>query len=502
MKILSASQMYLADEATLKSQNISSLELMERAGKLCFKWIDNHFKDSTIPEFYVFCGVGNNGGDGLVISRYLAINGYSVKTFIINFSKKRSADFIENLERFKNLDLWPTFINPTDKLPEIPKGVFIIDTIFGIGLKRPPKSFTKKLIQNLNATQNFILAIDLPSGLYADSPVEDDEAVVKATHTLTFQNPKLAFLLPDNQEYISSWEVIDIGLDDAFISNLKSPYQISEKEQVASYYKDRKTFSHKGTYGHALLIGGSYGKIGAIVLATTAANNIGSGLVSALIPECGYQIMQTVLPETMAVTSGNKCINNFKNTVKATAIGIGPGMGTDEATQKDFVTFLKLNKEPLVLDADALNYLAINKTAYKYIPKESILTPHPKELERLIGPWKNDYDKLEKLKKFSTKYKLIVVLKGAFTIIVAQGNFYFNPTGNPALATGGSGDVLTGLITGLLAQYYTSLEAAQLGVYLHGLTADIAIKDNMPEACFTASDIINYLPSAINELRA
>lgn len=502
MKILSASQIYLADAATLKSQNISSLELMERAGELCFKWIDNHFKDNVVPEFYIFCGVGNNGGDGLVIARYLALGGYSVKTFVVNFSKNRSADFIENLERFKNLDLEPTFINLSDKLPKIPNDVFIIDAIFGIGLKRPPKGFTKKLIQNLNGSQNFILAIDVPSGLYANNPVEDFESVVRATHTLTFQNPKLAFLFPNNQEFINSWEVIDIGLDKDFISNLKSSYQIIEKEQVASYYKERKTFSHKGTYGHTLLIGGSYGKIGAIVLAATAANNIGSGLVSTLIPECGYQIMQTVLPEAMTMTSSEKYITNFKNNVKATAIGIGPGMGTDKATQKAFITFLKVHKRPLVIDADALNCLALNKSAFKYMPKDSILTPHPKELERLIGTWENDYNKLEKLKEFSTKYKLIVVLKGAFTVIVNQGNFYFNPTGNPALATGGSGDVLTGLITGLLAQSYKPLEAAKLGVYLHGLTADIAINDNIPEACFTASDIINYLPNAINQLKA
>jgi ADP-dependent NAD(P)H-hydrate dehydratase / NAD(P)H-hydrate epimerase len=502
MKILSASQMYLADAATLKSQNISSLELMERAGELCFKWIDNYFNQKKIPEFYIFCGVGNNGGDGLVIARYLALNGYSFKIYVINFSKKRSADFIENLERFKNLDLWPTFINPSDKLPKIPKDVFIIDTIFGIGLKRPPKGFVKEIIQNINASQNFILAIDLPSGLYANSSVEDYDAVVKASHTLTFQNPKLAFLLPDNREFINSWEVLDIGLDSAFILNLKSAYHITEKNDVATFYKTRKTFSHKGTHGHALLIGGSYGKMGAIVLAATAANNIGSGLVSTLIPECGYNIMQTSLIEAMVMTSGDKFIKDFNTPLKATVIGIGPGMGTDKATQKAFDTFLKMYQKPLVIDADALNCLSLHKNAFKDIPKDSILTPHPKELERLIGTWTNDYDKLEKLKDFSIKHKLIVVLKGAFTAIVSNGIFYFNPTGNPALATGGSGDVLTGLVTGLLAQNYTPLEAARLAVYLHGLTADIAIKDNMPEVCFTASDIINYLPSAINELRA
>ncbi len=502
MKILSASQIYQADAVTLKTQDISSLDLMERVGEYCFKWIATHFNNAKVPDFYIFCGVGNNGGDGLVIARHLALSGYNVKTYIVNFSQNRSDDFIENLERFKNLDLWPVFINASDVFPEIQNEAVIIDAIFGLGLKRPPEGFTKKLIQYLNANANFILAIDLPSGMYASAAIDDKDAVIKATQTLTFQNLKLAFLMPENQDFTSSWEILDIGLDKDFIKNLKSPYQMTLEEDVSPFYKKRKTFSHKGTYGHALIIGGSYGKIGAVVLATGAANTIGSGLVSSLIPECGYQVVQTLLPETMVLASGKKNITNFKNNIKATAIAIGPGMGTDEVTQKAFVEFLKENKCPLVIDADAINCLALNKSALNFIPKNSVLTPHPKELERLIGTWKNDYDKLEKLKEFSIKYNLIIVLKGAFTVIVNRTNFYFNSTGNPALATGGSGDVLTGIITGLLAQHYTPIEAAKLGVYLHGSTADLAVEDKIPEACFLASDIIDYLPRAINKLQA
>jgi ADP-dependent NAD(P)H-hydrate dehydratase / NAD(P)H-hydrate epimerase len=502
MKILSASQIYQADAMTLKTQSISSLDLMERVGEYCFKWIDTYFNKEKVPDFYIFCGVGNNGGDGLVIARHLALSGYNVKTFIVNFSKNRSDDFIENLERFKNLGLWPIFINTTDKFPKIPIKAVIIDAIFGLGLKRPPEGFVKKLIQYLNAKPNFILAIDLPSGVYASAAIEDKDAVIKASHTLTFQNLKLAFILPENQEYISSWKVLDIGLDKDFIKALESPYHIILEEDVGLFYKRRKTFSHKGTYGHALIIGGSYGKIGAVVLASAAANAIGSGLVSSLIPICGYQIVQTLVPETMVLTSGEKNIANFKNDVKATVIGVGPGMGTDEVTQKAFVEFLKTNKCPLVIDADAINCLALNKSALSFIPKNSILTPHPKELERLIGTWQNDYEKLEMLREFSIKYNLIIVLKGAYTVIVNRTNFYFNSTGNPALATGGSGDALTGIITGLLAQQYTAIEAAKLGVFLHGSTADLAIEDNIPEACFSASDIIDYLPRAINKIKS
>ena len=290
------------------------------------------------------------------------------------------------------------------------------------------------------------------------------------------------------------------GLDKYFITTLKSPYQVTLKADVSSFYKHRKTFSHKGTYGHALIIGGSYGKIGAVALATTAANLIGSGLITSYIPKCGYQIMQTLLPEAMVITSGEAFLESFEYDIQATVVGVGVGMGTHKMTQKAFIEFLKMNKKPLVIDADALNCLSLNKEALNYIPKDSILTPHPKELERLLGKWKDDYEKLEKLKIFSSKHKVIIVLKGAYTVIVKEETYFFNTTGNPALATAGSGDVLTGIITGLLAQKYTPLEAAKLGVYLHGLTADIAINDNLPEACFVASDILNYLPSAIKAL--
>jgi len=372
MKILSPSQIYKADQATIKNEPITSLNLMERVGKLCTDWIVNNFKSETKPTFYIFCGIGNNGGDGLVIARLLLELGYNIKVFIINFSEKRSNDFIENLERLKNLDYWPIVINKSDTFPKIEEDTIIIDAIFGLGLKRSPSGFTKKLIQYLNKSNQFILSIDFPSGLFAQEPVKDKGAVIKAYHTLTFQCPKLAFLLPDNQEYTVSWEIVNIGLDTNFINKLSTGLSLTFKEQILELYKVRTTFSHKGNFGHTLLMGGSFGKIGAIVLALKAANKIGSGLVTGLVPNCGYQIAQTSVPEAMCLTSGKEVIIGFDNKIKANAIGIGMGMGQHSETQKAFLNFLKENKTQLVIDADALNCLAKFPEAFKFLPKNTI----------------------------------------------------------------------------------------------------------------------------------
>ncbi|PIV16490.1 MAG: bifunctional ADP-dependent NAD(P)H-hydrate dehydratase/NAD(P)H-hydrate epimerase [Flavobacteriales bacterium CG03_land_8_20_14_0_80_35_15] len=500
MKILSPSQIYLADQATIKNDNITSLDLMERAGMRCCEWILSDKISKNHPTFYIFCGVGNNGGDGLVIARLLLAKGFIVKSFIVNFSQKKSPEFEANLVWLKSQNYQPKNIDAITDFPLIPKDAIIIDAIFGLGIKRAPEGFTKSLIQYLNQSQNYILSIDFPSGLFAETAVFDKESVIKAAHTLTFQCPKRAFLLPENQYFTQSWAVLDIGLNMDFINTLSVEAELVSKSDVLAFYKKRLPFSHKGTYGHTLLIGGSYGKIGSMVLALKAANKMGSGLVTGLVPECAYQIIQSQVPEAMCITNGKIGLSNFHNKINANAIGIGMGMGLDQKTQEAFLTFLAKNKTPLVIDADALNCLALHPEALKLVPKNSILTPHPKELERLIGSWNHDDVKLERLKKLSLKHQIIVVLKGAHTLIVNREQLYFNSTGNPALATGGSGDVLSGLITGLLAQHYEPLQAAILGVYLHGLTADIAIKTDLTCETFIASDIINYLPKAFKQL--
>ncbi|SNR60068.1 NAD(P)H-hydrate dehydratase [Lutibacter flavus] len=498
MFILNSKQISEADKATISINNISSIDLMEHAATQCFNWLHSRLQGQGI-KIHVFCGIGNNGGDGLVIARHLYQHGYNVSCYIVNFSDKRTDEFLINYNRLKELGEWPPIIKSEKDFPKVAFEDIVIDAIFGNGLTREPEGFTKKLIQYINHTRVFTLAIDFPSGLFSDESVIDTGAVIKAGHTLTFQTPKLAFLLPENKDFVNTWEVIDIGLDENFIKNLNPKSHYITKNEIIPIYKSRNKWSHKGTYGHSLIIGGSFGKIGAVTLATRAALKIGSGLVSAYLPKCGYNILQISVPEAMVEVDNDAALEYYNFKTKATIIGIGPGMGTVEKTALGFELFIKENKLPLVIDADAINLLSINKSLLKYLPKNTVLTPHPKELERLIGSWKNDFEKLEKITDFSKDHNVIVVLKGAHTIIINEDNKYINSTGNPALATAGSGDVLTGLITGLIAQGYEPINAAILGVYLHGKTADLALQETSYET-FTASSILDYLSDAILDI--
>lgn len=498
--ILSSKQLLQADTVTIINQQITTIDLMEQIGKQCFDWIHNRLQGNPLP-IHVICGTGKNGGNGLVIARALKKHGYNIKVYIVNCSNKRSAEFLENYNRLKELGDWPLIINSNLDLPKISVNDMVIDAIFGIGLNRTPQNLLLETIQFINKSDAYVLSIDMPSGLFADKTVKNSNSVVKAFQVLTFQTPKLAFFLPENEEYILNWDIIPIGLEQDFIQSIKTTYNTVEKHNVLSIYKLRSKFTHKGTYGHSLIVGGSFGKIGAVSLATKAAMRIGSGLVTAYIPKCGYAILQTSIPESMVEVDSENELQFFNIKTKPTAIGIGVGMRTSTKTLEGFTKFLKQNKIPLVIDADALNLISKNKELLKIIPKNSVLTPHPKELERLLGKWKNDYDKLNKIKKFTKNNALVLILKGANTIIAQDQNIYFNTTGNPALATAGSGDVLTGIITGLMAQNYSAFESSILGVYLHGLTADVAMQNQTYET-FIASDIVDNLSNAFVNLLA
>ncbi len=498
MYILSPKQLDQADKATIVNKKITSIDLMEQAATQCFQWLHSRLQGQRI-KIHVFCGIGNNGGDGLVIARHLFEHGYDIHCYVVNFSDKRTDEFLTNFERLKEIGEWPTIINSENDFPEVSFDDIVIDAIFGNGLTRKPNGFTKKLIQYINSTKVFTLAIDIPSGLYGNTPVTNSKSVLRAEHTLSFQTPKLAFLLPKNKEYINTWEVLDIGLDEDFITNLQPKLHFISKSDIIPLYKSRNKWSHKGTYGHSLIIGGSFGKIGAVTLATKAALKIGSGLVTAYLPKCGYTVLQISVPEVMVEVDDEKVLTYYNFKTKPTVIGIGPGMGTHEKTAIGFENFIKENKLPLVIDADAINLLSKNKQLLTFLPEKTILTPHPKELERLIGSWKNDYEKLKISSKFSVEYNVILVIKGTHTVIIDGETMYFNSTGNPALATAGSGDVLTGLITGLIAQGYEPKYAAIFGVYLHGKTADIAVQETGYET-FTATSILDYLADAILDL--
>ncbi len=498
MKILSAAQLYEADQVTIKKGAMSSADLMERAATLCFQWIHNRLQGSSV-QIRVFCGTGNNGGDGLVIARHLKQHGYNVSTHVVNCSNKRSKDFLTNYERLKEIGVWPDMITCKTELPDLNENDMIIDAIFGLGLTRPPEGVLKEVIQHINAANAYVLAVDVPSGMYAEKSIEDRDAVVRAYHALTFQTPKLAFLVPENEEFLMTYSVIDIGLDAEFIFNTKAAAYTVEKYDVLPMYKPRNAFAHKGSFGHACIVGGSYGKIGAVALASRAALSIGSGLVTAYTPECGYDILQTSIPELMVATNGNKEVESIALEFEPNVIGIGVGLGTAESTFTAFKKFLKQNKKPLVIDADAINLLAKDQKLLTLIPEGSVLTPHIKEFERLNGPSNDDFERLTAVRELAQKLNSIVIFKGRNTAIAFGDTLFFNQTGNPGLATGGTGDVLTGLITGLMAQGYTAFEAAVFGVYLHGLSADVAMADLTYET-FIASNCIDYLPEAFKEL--
>lgn len=500
MKIFTSEQIYQADNFTIEKQQIKSDELMERAAIQIFNWIHYRMQGAQV-KIHLFCGIGNNGGDGIALARHLQEHGYNIEVNVVNYSEKRSKDFLINLDRLKDRKLWPNFLDSDGQFPSIAKEDIVVDAIFGIGLNRTPDDWVVRLMEHLNASEAFILSIDVPSGLYMDRVPENPNAIIRSNYVLSFQAPKLIFFLPQTGVYIDQWEVLDIGLDAVYLNNTKTDYELMGKNQVLPWYLPREKFSHKGTYGHALILGGSYGKIGAAILAVKACLHSGSGLVTAYVPSCGYLPLQTSVPEAMVITDdGEKEISNIKFDLAPTVLGIGMGLGTSEITTKAFIHFLEENKvAPMVIDADALNILSNQKEVLKKIPENSILTPHPKELERLIGSWNDDFDKLKKAKAFSKKYHCILVIKGSNTITVQNTKGYINTTGNPGMATAGSGDALTGIITGLLAQGYEPLKAAIFGVYLHGRAGDLAM-EKVGYQALTASQMIHHIGEAYMDL--
>ncbi|MBO3117511.1 NAD(P)H-hydrate dehydratase [Winogradskyella sp. DF17] len=500
MKVFSKEQIYEGDRLTTERQNISSTDLMERAGTQIFNWMHLRMQGAQVP-IHVFCGIGNNGGDGLVLSRQLIIHGYNVKTYIVNYSETRSKDFLINYDRIKNTTKdWPTVLTSSNDFPLINQDDIIVDAVFGIGLNRPPADWVKDLFLKFRASKSFTLSIDIPSGLYTDKVVNDTEAVVYANYTLSFQSPKLVFFLPNTAKYTVQWEVLDIGIDRDYLIQTEAAVELISKYEVLPFYQPRDKFSHKGHFGHVLMIGGSFGKIGAVHLASRSALIAGAGMVTAYLPTCGYTSLQSALPEVMVVCDkGEKQIESITYDFDATVVGIGVGIGTSEETMKAFEAFLKTNKRPLVIDADAINLLAQNKALLKYLPVQTVLTPHPKELERLIGEWHDDFDKLNKVVEFSKAHKVIIVIKGAHTITINGNKKYVNTTGNPGMATAGSGDVLTGIISGLIAQGYEPLAATLFGVYLHGKSGDIAVESYGYQSLI-AGHIIDSLGEAYIDL--
>lgn len=499
MKILSVSQVYQADQITIEEEAITSADLMERAGtRLCERVLE-YLQKKLQTAVQIFCGTGNNGGDGLVLGRLLAKKEYKVDVFIVP-AGNRSDDFNRNLIRFEEeTGLRPVWLESEKDFPELNSKALLVDAIFGIGLNRSPGGWIKNLILHLNRASGFMIAVDIPSGLFADRATPDPEAVIKADLTLTFQTPKLSFFLPDTAHFAADFEVLDIGLSPQFLEKINPLAEIISLEEAAAFFRKRNRFSHKGSFGHALIAGGSYGKIGAAVLAARAALKTGAGMLTVFIPKCGYSILQTGIPEAMVVTDEEEnYISDIKIDFEPAAIGIGMGMGTEKNVLKP--VFTQYKKTPFVIDADGLNLISLNKDLLEFLPEHAILTPHPGELKRLIGNWENDFDKLEKVKELSKKYKTGILIKGAYSAIVLGDRLFINSSGNPGMATAGSGDVLSGILTGLLSQGYSVEEAVLFGVFLHGLAGDIAA-ENLGQESVKAGDIIRFIPDAFKKIR-
>lgn len=502
MKIFSAKQLMEADLFTLEKQGISSEELMERAAILVFKEIERLLKQERRPV-KIFCGVGNNGGDGLVVARLLLEKAYDVAVYVVNYSDNKSKDFLLNETRLKEVGNNELIIlRPEKAFPVLHKKDLVVDAIFGIGLNRPLDTWVANLIKHLNESDAMLISVDVPSGLFTDSVTIYKDAVVKADYTFSFQAPKLVFFLPQTGVFTGKLKILDIGLDRDFLETLPVGAHFIEKEEALKLYRPRKKFSHKGTFGHVLLVGGSHGKMGSICLTGTAALRAGAGMATFFIPGCGYEIAQTLLPEAMVLTDeAEKHLSNIDFDIDPSVVCFGVGTGQKKETLNAFEKLLDKIKKPMVIDADGLNLLSHNKELLKKIPKNSVLTPHPKELERLIGAWEDDFEKLEKAREFVKTFSLILVIKGVHSITVSEKGSMINSTGNPGMATAGSGDVLAGVITGLISQQYDPLAAAVLGVYLHGKAGDIAAGKTGCETMI-AGDIAHNLGAAYEELKS
>ncbi|MGJ8684881.1 MAG: NAD(P)H-hydrate dehydratase [Nonlabens sp.] len=500
MKILSAQQLAEADLSTINKNQITSNDLMERIAQLIFERIHQRLQGSPVP-IKIFCGIGKNGGDGLALARHMIQHGYHVKVYVTNFSKKRAPEFLFHYDKIKEVTKdWPVLLSSKEDFPEINQQDIIVDAIFGTGINRPIEGWMIDLVHYINKSPAFKLAIDVPSGLYANTPQVIDAPIIQAQHTFSFETPKLSFYLPQTGKYAGTFEVIKIGLDPEYLMKATPLAQIITPDAARSMYKPREKFSHKGDYGHVLTMAGSKGKVGAAILAAGAAMNMGAGKVTAYLPEEASDLLQSSLPEVMTITGkGEHFITDFEHDLKDITLCVGPGLSTGDDVKHALAKALSQQSKPLVIDADGLNILSEKPEYWKMVPNNSILTPHDGELQRLVGEWTDDYDRLEKAKKLSTDKDVILVLKGAHTIIVSGKSMYINDTGNPGMATAGSGDVLAGVIAGLLAQSYDPLTAAVFGVFIHGTSGDIASQTYAHEG-LKASIISNFVGAAILEL--
>lgn len=502
MKILTSSQLKELDKYTIVHEPIASIDLMERAAIALTNAIIRRWDKSF--KMVVFAGPGNNGGDALAVARMLSQRGYHVEVFLFNTKGQLSAECQTNLDRLKTCgSIYFTEINKHFDPPTLSESHVVIDGLFGSGLNKPLSGGFAAVVKYINASKAQVVAIDIPSGLMGeDNTYNIRQNIVHADVTLSIQLPKLSFLFPENEDVVGEWELLDIGLKQSYIDAASSPFSILREEIIRPIIKPRKRFAHKGSFGHGLLIAGSYGMAGASILSAKACLRSGIGLLTVHAPIHNHDILQISVPEAIVQTDiHERYFAQPTDLSRYKAIAIGPGLGQEEDTALAMMEQIQGSNLPIILDADAINILSTHRNWLSRLPKRCILTPHLGELERLIGKCMDTYERLTKVKELAAYLQSYIIVKGAWTTIVTpEGEYYFNPTGNPGMATAGSGDVLTGILLALVAQGYSREEACKLGVYIHGLAGDIAAEE-MTETSMTSSDIINALPSAWKKIR-
>ncbi|NDV59164.1 NAD(P)H-hydrate dehydratase [Bacteroides sp. 519] len=497
MKIFPTHIIKKLDEYTIQGEPISSIDLMERAARTFTEAVIEKWPKET--PVTIFAGPGNNGGDALAIARMLSHKGYRVNVFLFNPHGTLSPDCQINKDLLTKTNVDFTEVSTQFAPPKLTEKHLVIDGLFGSGLNKPLAGGFAAVVKYINSCKCTVASIDIPSGLMGeDNDNNDKTAIIRANYTFCFQLPKLAFVLADNAEFVGEWQLLDININKGIIKETETDFDIIEKEEIQQLIKARGKFTHKGDFGHAMLIAGSYGMAGASVLAARSCLKSGVGLLTVHAPAINTNIIQCSAPEAMVDPDYHDHIfSSMIDTSDFDAVGIGPGLGKAEETGIAVLQQIRSCEGSMVIDADALNFLASHRqTLLSHLPKNSILTPHPGELERLVGKCKSSYSRLMNARELAHNAKVCIVLKGAYTaIITPDRRCSFNPTGNSGMATAGSGDVLTGIILALLAQGYKAEDAAKIGTYVHGMAGDIA-KEKYSAIALTAGDIIECLPDA------
>ena len=469
-KIFCTSQLAQLDEYAIEKDGVTSLELMEGAAVVFTRKLLEFFPKARF--FAVVAGPGNNGGDGFACARFLMDAGKNVKVYDVTPGKDGSVARETCRQRYLEAGGRIVEVRRAGEL-RLEEGQVVVDALFGAGLNRPVKGVYAEVVETMNESGLPIVALDMPSGLMGeDNSRNDRTAIVKADYTYTFQFMKLAFLLPENAEYVGELHVLDINLQ---TGDIEPDWYCTTLETVQELLPESNRFAHKGMNGRGLLIAGSRGMMGAAVLGAKAAVRSGVGVLHCHVPKGCGDIMQVAVPEAILEEDESECcFSALKEMERWNAIAVGPGIGQRDETVEGLRALLQHWKGRLVLDADALNILATHKDLLECVPEDSILTPHIGEFERLTGKSENDFERLNKLLIFAKQYRVNVVLKGAYSAVAtADGELYFNMSGNPGMAKGGCGDVLTGVLLALAANGIKMKEVARIGVFAHGLAGDL-----------------------------